>query len=30
VDMASPEPIRQAIAHFEHLVEQLMTVYGRL
>ena len=30
VDMASPEPIRQAIAHFEHLVEQLMAVYGRL
>ncbi len=30
VDMASPEPIRQAIAHFETLVEKLMAVYDKL
>ncbi len=30
VDMASPEPIRQAIAHFERLVEKLMAVYSEL
>ncbi|MDJ0875802.1 MAG: oligoendopeptidase F [Desulfobacterales bacterium] len=30
VDMTSPEPIRQAIAHFESLVAELQEVYGKL
>ncbi|MBL0712565.1 MAG: oligoendopeptidase F, partial [Desulfosarcina sp.] len=30
VDMASPAPIEQAIAHFSHLVEELTDVYAAL
>ncbi len=30
VDMGSPEPVKSAIAHFGHLVDQLLEVYGRL
>ena len=30
VDMASPAPIEQAIAHFDRLVTQLEAVYSRL
>ena len=30
VDMGSPEPIKLAIDHFDHLVEQLIEVYESL